>query len=116
MSDEVTVSVVLKYDADELWSRIFGADPESFGSWWLDMEYLSGDWDKAGEIRVSLEDPDEGEGSGIPVVKVLTIQDLADALSKCPPHVVSDVLNDNVDCIVAGYVIQVAVFGDCVYG
>lgn len=116
MSDKVTVSVRIKMDRDELWSRVWGADPWSFGSWWHDARFLEGEWDKAGQIKVTLDDPEYPEGSGESVQKVIDMDVLLEAIAKCPPHIVSDLIEDNMDSISADYIAQVAVYGECVYG
>lgn len=114
MADKVTVTVTQEIEADELWSRIFGAEPWAFGSWWRGAKYgPDTDWDKAGTIAVALEDPEDEEGV---VMKTLTVSDVAAALSKCPPHIVAEIMDDNADCVSADFVIQVAVLGECVYG
>lgn len=115
--NKVTVYVQIEMDADELWSRVFGAEPFAFGSWWLYAKYRDGaEWDRAGAIDLEIEDPEEGEGSGIGVGKRVDMDVLLDAISKCPPHIVSDLIEDNMDCVSADYILQVAVLGECVYG
>lgn len=113
----VTVSVQMEMDPDDLWSRVFGAEPFSFGSWWLKVDYIDAtDWDKAGVVDLWIEDPDEDEGSGIPLKRLVTLDTLVEAIGLCPPHIVSDLIEDNMDCVSADYILQVAVLGECVYG
>lgn len=114
MSEKVTVKVQIEMDADELWSRIFGAEPWSFGSWWRKAKYAEGtDWNKAGKITVKMDNPEDDDKA---VTKTIGVDDLLAAIEKCPPHIVSDLIEDNMDCISADYIVQVAVLGECVYG
>jgi len=63
-----------------------------------------------------MEDPDEEEGSGKYVTKTIGVDDLLAAVAKCPPHIVTDLIEDNMDSISSDYIVQVAVLGDCIYG
>ena len=111
----INIAVPYLFDADELWSRIFGADPEAFGSWWHGITYKEGDWDKAGLVEVVLEDPDDEHAT---VNKTIGINDIAAALSSpsFPQHLRQNIIDDNTDCIDADAVIQHIMYGEIIYG
>jgi hypothetical protein len=111
----VTITTPIYMQADELWRRVFGADPETFGGWWRAITYMEGDWDKAGLAEVILEDPEDEDKS---VSMMLNAANLAAGLSDpaFPEHLRQDILNDNVDCVSADALIQHIVYGEIVFG
>lgn len=113
MSD--MVHIVTSIDATELWSRVWGSEPQSFGSWWRELTYLSGDWDAVGKVRVGLENPEDEEET---ITVVVTINDIVLALNdpKFPSHLRQHIMDDNADCIDSDAVIQFAVYGEIVFG
>jgi hypothetical protein len=113
-----TVQIITEIDADELWSRIWGSEPQSFGSWWRGLRFTEGDWDKAGHAHVLMEDANEGEGTDKTVSVVITLTDIVLALNdpKFPAHLRKNIMNDNADCIDSDAVIQFIVYGEVVYG
>ncbi len=115
MSTIVTITAPIYMQADELWSRVFGAEPAMFGSHWVDFSYIQGDWDKAGLVKVTLEDPENEYTS---VSMKIDVANLAAGLSdpNFPEHLRQDILNDNVDCISADALIQHIVYGAIVFG
>lgn len=117
----VEIRTTITMDASELWCRVWGADPYTFGTWWRKVEWLDGaDWNKVGDgVAVTLtDDPDGVSDERDWVTKVITPQDIADALSDpaFPDHLRQNILNDNADCIDADAVIQQVVFGEVVFG
>ena len=97
---------------DELWSRVFGGGWESMGDWWVSCEWHDGtDWDRPGRVTLRCDDGDDGTAEA-----TIDMAALVAALGKCPPHIVSDVLDDNVDAVSSDFVLQVAVLGECVFG
>lgn len=111
----VTINAPVIIDADELWSRIWGAEPQSFGSWWRYIDHGDGDWDKASPTTVVLEDPDDEEAA---FTRTITVELIALALSEpsFPAHLRQDILDDNADCISADAVIQHIVYGEIIFG
>lgn len=104
----------------ELWSNVFGSEGESW-SWWLAMRYSKGaDWDKIGEVTLTVENPDEPEGLGVnPITKTLTISDVAAAYAKAIAggyKIIPINPEDGLDAMSADVVLQYAVLGDVVYG
>lgn len=110
----VTITAPIYMQADELWSRVFGADPEAWGGWWRSLTYMEGGWEKAGLVEVILEDPNHEEES---VSRMLTVSDLAAGLSDpaFPEHLRQEILNDDADCISADALIQHIVYGEIVF-
>lgn len=102
-------------DADILWSRVFGADPEVAGSHWRGIAFMEGDWCCSGLVEVLLEDPNDEDKT---VSRLITISDITAALSDVafPAHLRQEILDDNADCISADAVIQQIVYGEIIYG
>lgn len=111
-----TVQIVTEIDADELWSRIWGSEPQSFGSWWYGLTFAPGcDWDRAGEAFVILEDTEDEDRT---VSATITLDKIVKALNdpKFPSHLRQHIMDDNADCIDSDAVIQFIVYGEIVYG
>lgn len=111
----ITLDVPYIIDADALWSRVWGASPESAGSHFRGIAWMEGDWDKTGLVEVLLEDPEDEDKT---IGKMLTITDIVAALSDAafPHHLRQEILDDNADCISADAVIQQAVYGEIIFG
>ena len=111
----VTITSPIYMQADNLWSRVFGADPEACGGWWRALTYMEGDWEKAGLVEVILEDPDDEDKS---VSRMIDAANLAAGLSDptFPEHLRQEILDDNADCISADALIQHIVYGEIVFG
>lgn len=110
----ITVPYIISHDA--LWSRVFGACPERFGSWWRRLEFLDDTtWETAGIARVWLEDPEDEDKTVQADIRAeaiaLTLSDLT-----FPDHLRQEILDDNTDCISADAVIQHIVYGEIVFG
>lgn len=106
------ITVTTWIDDAELWSRIFGGGWESFGSHWQEAAWHDGtDWDKPGRVTLWCENEDGGTTKA-----TIDMAGLVAALEKCPPHIVSEVLDDNVDAVSSDFVLQVAVLGECIFG
>lgn len=112
------VQIITSIDGDELWSRIWGSEPQSFGSHWRALEYRTGDWQHAGQVRVVLEDPYDLEGSDATVIGTITLDKIVKALNNLqfPSHLRDNIMQDNADCIDSDAVIQFIMFGEVVYG
>jgi hypothetical protein len=102
-------------DKDEFWSEIFGSSWE-MAEHWRKVKFLSGDWDKAGEVMVVCENPYE-DGN---ITKVLRVEDLASAyafaLEKGYHHCGSTINIEDMDMCAGDIVMQCAVYGDVIYG
>lgn len=112
----VTINAPYVIDADALWSRIFGAEPQAAGSHWRGLRFLNGcDWDRHGAAEVTLEDPEDEDKT---VTRRVTIETLALSLSELsfPEHLRREILDDEADCVSADAVIQYAVYGEIVFG
>jgi hypothetical protein len=110
----ITVPYIISHDA--LWSRVFGACPEGFGSWWRRLEFLDDTtWETAGIARVWLEDPEDEDKTVQADIRAeaiaLTLSDLT-----FPDHLRQEILYDNADSISADAVIQHIVYGEIVFG
>ena len=112
----VTINAPFVIDANELWSRIWGACPQSFGHWIKQITFLDGcDWDRHGIAAVVLEDPNDEDKT---VTRFVNVETLASALSDIgfPEHLRRAILDDNADSGSADAAIQFAVYGDIVFG
>ena len=111
----VTIHAPYVIDADALWSRIWGADPEGH-SWYHSLRFLNGcNWEHHGTAEVVMEDPEDEDKV---VTYRVTVETLALALSDLsfPDHLRRDILDDDADCGSADGVIQQAVYGEIVFG
>lgn len=111
-----TITVPYIISTDALWRRIFGANPEAWGSWWRGLEFLeNASWETAGIARVWLEDPEDEDET---VQADITAEAIAVTLSELtfPDHLRQEILDDNTDSISADAVIQHIVYGEIVFG
>lgn len=113
----VTINAPYIIDADVLWRRVWGANPESFGSWWRGIEFVDCDWDRIGGglVHVTMENPDD---DGTVIERGIVLDDIVAALSDLtfPDHLRQEILDDRADCISADAVIQQIVYGEIIYG
>jgi hypothetical protein len=97
-------------DADEFWSEIFGASFEIW-EWWHSVRYLTGDWNKAGTVEViAIHEDDE-----VMPVKQFTVEEIASAYNACVAQgLYVDI--ENMDADSSDLVMQMAMFGEIIYG
>ena len=106
-------AIILEVDDQELWSAVFGSAWESFGSHWHEVEYLEGDWDKVGKVRLVAIDENTEETTEA----IIGIDELLKALPIANKQVYMDLLDfDEYDSICGDAVLQVCVLGEVVYG
>lgn len=118
MSDKVTVNVRREFDADELWSMIFGAGGETW-AWWHNVDFLDGsDWDKHGRVYLEADDPDHEGDPDECVGAVFTIDDVVRALEELVDHslVMRDLQREDFDASSADCVMQQMLYGEIVWG
>jgi hypothetical protein len=110
-----TVTITRTIDAKEFWSSVMGST-EFINEWWLKVKY-HGDatWEVPGTVTITA---DNGEGEAI--AKSLTIEDLVKAyeaaIAKPYYHCGGTIDIDNMDECASDIVLQLAMFGDVVYG
>jgi hypothetical protein len=97
-------------DADEFWSEIFGASFEIW-SWWFAVNYIEGDWNKAGIVEVIAEH----EGSDELEIKRFNVEEIASAYNACVAKGLHVDIAD-MDACSSDLVIQMAMFGEIIYG
>ena len=119
---EVTVSIPI--DTDELWYAVFGSGWENH-DWWSKIVY-KGDtaWDKAGKVILSIANPEgDSNGKSRVVTRTLDVEDLKRALSitmakgyrdACTGR--SEWLSFEYDSCEGDAILQVAIFGEVIYG
>lgn len=110
-----TVNINISIPAKNLWQMICGSAWETW-SWWLGWRYEGGDWDYPCDLWVIIEDPYEDTPAAI--TAVLTVEDLANALSELSDHpqVMESFAHDDFDAVYGDVVMQQAVFGETVFG
>lgn len=107
------VMIQVEIDEDELWSSVFGSEFDSWGLWWIEVDYI-GDtaWDKKGIVFLTCED-----GNGKHIRKAVDIDDIVKALPIANGKVNMDLLDlDNYDAICGDAILQVVMLGDVVFG
>lgn len=116
----VTVTVPVTLDAVDLWSAVMGSGWETF-SWWLGTEFLTGDWDQPGRLRVWVPSPDDQDDR---VDEVITLDHITRALQTfvtngyrdaCTGRPI-DLADLDFDACVGDSLMQIAVFGESIYG
>jgi hypothetical protein len=101
-------------EATEFWSSVMGS-LEFMGEHWLKVKYRGdADWNKPGIVTITA---DNGEET---VTKSLTIEDLVQAyeaaIAKPYYHCGGTIDIDDMDECASDIVLQLAMFGDVVYG
>lgn len=115
------VKVTYNKDANELWSDVFGSLGGFLDHSWLhSIHYYTGAADRHGLVELTIDNPaPEFDEEAIHMTKRLKVEDLATAYSK--------LMNDNYthcggcelddpDACTADAILQVAVYGELVYG
>jgi hypothetical protein len=106
-------AVILEVDEQELWSAVFGSGWESFGCHWHEVEWLEGDWDKVGKVRLVAIDEHTEETTEA----VITIDTLLRALPIANKQVYMDLFDfEEYDSICGDAILQVCVLGKVIYG
>ena len=110
------VVVPLAMDADEVWSDVFGSGYE-YSPWWYKVTFSSGaDWDKAGTATIKHWSKDSEDT--LETTKI-TVEDLAKAyatlIAEKWTHCNGCGLDDP-DACSSDVVLQMAVFGEIIYG
>lgn len=117
---QVTINIPIAVDANDLWAAVLGSGWDTF-SWWTASEYLTGDWDHAGIVRITAEDPDSTDDTFITReidldALVRATQNVAGGgyVDGCTGHAInwSDL---DFDACVGDLILQVAVFGEPIY-
>lgn len=109
-----TVTLTTTLDSKELWSRIWGSEPQVAGGHWYDLQFMDCDWNREGMVYVELENPD-ADGT---IEKYITMHDIVTALNDplFPSHLRQHIVDDNADCVDSDAVIQFIVYGDVIFG
>lgn len=101
---------------NEDWAAIFGACPTHW-PWWVEIEFLGGDWDKPSYVFLTVDDPDYEMSV---VSKTLAPEDIFKALSQATeqfPHLFERIDGElDLDADSSDIVLQLAVLGEVVYG
>jgi len=119
MNKENLVIAEIAVDKEELWSSIFGSAYESH-SWWLDEEFKEeGGWETIGEVTLTAWN---AKNNSKEIVKSFKPDDIFDAWKKsvaegyvhCGNYSMLDV--DNADACFGDIVLQIAMYGEIVWG
>lgn len=112
------INAIVPVNEAELWSSTFGSGWETY-SWWIQYRFIEGDWDVPGKVYLKADDPNSDEY----IQRELTVNDLLEAWQKIlniPGGVwhcgqqMNDI--DDFDACVGDNVLQMAMFGEIVYG
>jgi hypothetical protein len=114
-----TIKIEIEINKDTLWQAAFGGGWE-FSSWWRSLKYgVGGDWDSVGDgsFTISIDNPDDQEKA---LTKTLTIDDLARAWAIAVKDNYRHCgtawnLEDTDNCVSNG-LLQLAFFGEIIYG
>ncbi len=107
-----TIVIPVQVEAEEFWSCVLGSAWETW-DWWQSIKYSEGsDWDKVGEITVSIDDP---ENEDEVITKTLGVQNLANAYATLLSEV-SDINWQDLDAVSGDNILQIAVLGEVIYG
>lgn len=112
--------VTVEIDDRELWSRVFGASPFSFGEWFTELAYDGGNWDIPCVATLWYRCEEDCECTQEHSTKV-TVVKLEEALQRLSEHdgykwVLGELANDNLDSIGADAILQQLVYGKVVFG
>jgi hypothetical protein len=113
--------IAVTVSAEELWSTVLGSGWEYAGDHWVASRFESGDWDTVGEFRLSGDTTDLSGYDSHLVTKVLTVEDFQAAyefaVAKGYHHCGSSYAEiDDADACWADGILQIAIYGDIVYG
>ena len=114
LKTETTATIQVEINKQELWDSVFGSAFDSFGTHWLEVEYLDDtDWDKIGKVRLVAID----EMTLLKTEKIVGIEELLKALPIANEQVYMDLYDfDDYDAVCGDAVLQVAVLGEVIYG
>jgi len=115
-----TIDITVPVSKQLLWEATFGGGWE-FMEWWVKLEYANGgDWNiiGTGEFTLTACDPDDPDEPT--TTKTLTIEDLAKAygvaLARNLGHCGGSWDLDDPDACVSDGLLQLAFYGDVIYG
>lgn len=116
-----TKTVTMTVDPNELWSNVFGTAGDSFW-WWRIVDFIEGDWDTVGKVRLGIANPDDETKIK---TKTVGIDDVVAAVSKvldkgyrdaCTGKPIAVGPDMDWDACTSDCVLQVLVLGEVVYG
>ena len=112
-------TIEIEVSEQDLWEAVFGSDLYGAGPWWRKLIYHGADSETIGLVEVWVDDPDDGDQ----ILKVkVGIDDLIKALqivyqkgtTHCGGIFVGDL--DDPDSCTADIYLQIAIFGEVIYG
>jgi hypothetical protein len=114
-NEAITVMIPVTVNAEDLWSNVFGGGWE-YSSVRITVKYSEGaDWQTMGSANVTIGDDAEERKTA-----TVTVQELAEAYGKLVAmgyhHCGAPIELDDMDACSSFDVLQMAVFGELVYG
>lgn len=114
-------SGTMSVEPTELWCNVFGTAGESM-PWWQAVEFVEGDWDTVGRVRLEIDNPDDE--FGVPVTGTYGLEDVIEAVQKVIDTCVDACTGQPIevgddmdwDACVSDCVLQTLVLGEVVYG
>ena len=117
MSETVKITTVGEFDAEELWSAVFGSAWETW-DWWWSIKYIDCNWDVVGKVKIVACDPDDEDAPK--VTKTIGLDDIVKAIESLTARdyftVARDLKELDFDACSGDCVIQEAIFGEVIYG
>lgn len=114
-----TDTLAFSESAIEDWQSIFGSAAET-NPWWRGIAHITGDWDTPGRVLLTIDNPDAGAQEYLNRLfePVDILRALAKATELYPWHFVrhGDERYLDLDAESSDVVLQVALFGEVVYG
>lgn len=110
------------YEGETAWAHVTGSGWESH-PWWRSVEYVNGDSDKIGVVRVVVADPDTADEDDFTVGPFLTFEVnpvvLQAAIVRRLGHPYSEEFADAItelDAVDGDAILQTACFGEVAFG
>ena len=114
------VNIEVQFDLEEWWSAIFGCAYESLPWWFGEKFHDGGSWEFPSDVTLVSESPfdetDEFDSEVKSVTKRFTVEDIRAAFNKAVAEK-PDLLDlDSYDCYSGDYILQIAMYGEVVFG
>jgi len=106
------MKVLVEVSDQQLWEEVLGSCWDTW-DWWTSVRYVSGDWDKIGELTIGYDDPDNDNTTIVDTLNLEKLQKGYAIVVEKYPHL-ADL--ENQDASSGDAIIQCALMGDIIYG
>lgn len=109
--------IAVEVPDSEVWSQVFGSAFDAY-PWWRHVHFHNGaSWEVPGTVTLTIDDPDEPEGTAGCVMALVDVRMLEEAINKALGQ---DMIPNDVEAWdsadYADTILQIAVLGDVYYG